>query len=239
MIDVVRKIARKIRSVLPFKRRSNLYYSQSGEDLIVRHILVQLGIYKPTYIDIGAHHPTFLNNTFLFYQSGASGLNIEPDPYLFSEFDKKRPRDKNLNVGASFNSLEEEIDFYIMSARSLNTFSKDEAERVQAFGTYHITNVAKVRTVNLNTIFKQYFESGEVDFLTIDVEGLDSEIVKTIDFDLIKPKVICAETLSYAEDKTEKKNHDLMNYITSKGYFVYADTYINTIFVNSAVWAQR
>jgi len=239
MIDVIKKIARKIRPALQFKRPSNLYYSQSGEDVIVKLILDQLGIYKPTYIDIGAHNPTFLSNTFLFYETGASGLNIEPDPYLFKEFNKKRPRDKNLNVGASCNGREEELDFYIMSARSLNTFSKEEAERVQNFGTYHISEVRKVPTVDLNTIFKQHFKNGQVDFLTIDVEGLDFEIIKTIDFDFIKPKVICVETINYTEDKTEKKNHELINYITAKNYFVYADTYINTILVDSDVWAQR
>jgi FkbM family methyltransferase len=239
MIDLIKNIVRKIGRRLRFKRSSNVYYSQLGEDLIVRHIFSQLGIYKPTYVDIGAHHPSFLNNTFLFYQNGASGLNIEPDPFLFAEFAKKRPRDNNLNLGASFNGQEEEKDFYVMSARSLNTFSKAEAERVQNFGSYHITEVIKVRVVNLNNLFKRYFEDGRIDFLTIDVEGLDFEIIKTIDFDLIKPKVICMETLSYAEDKSEKKNQELIDYITAKNYFVYADTYINTILVDSAVWAAR
>lgn len=232
---IIEKIGRKIR----FKRPANLFYSQLGEDLIVRHIFSQLGIFNPVYIDIGAHHPSFLNNTFLFYRNGASGLNIEPDPFLFKEIAKKRPRDINMNVGVSFNGQEEKKDFYIMSARSLNTFSKVEAERVQAFGSYSITEVTKVPTVNINNVFKDYFKNGRIDFLTVDVEGLDFEIIKTIDFDLIKPKVICIETLSYAEDKSEQKNQTLIDYITAKNYFVYADTYVNTILVDAAVWAQR
>lgn len=236
---MIKKIIKKIGRRIRFKWPDNLFYSQLGEDLIVRHIFLQLGIFKPVYIDIGAHHPSFLNNTFLFYRNGASGLNIEPDPFLFKEIAKKRPRDINLNVGVSFNGQEEKKDFYIMSARSLNTFSKVEAERVQAFGSYSITEVTKVPTVNINNVFKDYFKNGRIDFLTVDVEGLDFEIIKTIDFDLIKPKVICIETLSYAEDKSEQKNQTLIDYITAKNYFVYADTYVNTILVDAAVWAQR
>ncbi|MDB5118032.1 MAG: SAM-dependent methyltransferase [Mucilaginibacter sp.] len=235
----IKKIINKIGRSIRFRRRANLFYSQLGEDLIVRHIFSQLGIYSPFYIDIGAHHPSFLNNTFLFYRNGASGLNIEPDPFLFKEIAKRRPRDINLNVGVSFNGQEEKIDFYIMSARSLNTFSKAEAERVQAFGSYSITEVTKVSTANINNLFKNYFKDGRIDFLTVDVEGLDFEIIKTIDFDLIKPKVICVETLSYAEDKSEQKNHTLIDYIIAKNYFVYADTYVNTILVDATVWAQR
>ncbi|RFZ95592.1 FkbM family methyltransferase [Mucilaginibacter conchicola] len=239
MIYLIKKAVKKVAAWFKPNQSSNLTYSQTGEDVIVRHIFSQLGIYKPTYIDIGAHHPTYLNNTYLFYKSGASGLNIEPDPFLYTEFTKKRPRDKNLNVGASFNGLEEDLDFYIMSARALNTFSKTEAERVESFGSYTIKSVSKVRTVNLDSVFKQHFKDGKVDFLTIDVEGLDLEIVKTIDFDFLKPKVICLETINYAEDRSEKKNYDLINYVTAKNYFVYADTYINTILVDSTVWANR
>lgn len=235
----IKRIINKIDLSTRFKRRANLFYSQFGEDLIVRHIFSQLGIYSPFYIDIGAHHPSFLNNTFLFYRNGASGLNIEPDPFLFKKIAKRRPRDINLNVGVSFNGQEEKIDFYIMSARSLNTFSKAEAERVQAFGSYSITEVTKVSTVNINNLFKNYLKDVRIDFLTVDVEGLDFEIIKTIDFDLIKPKVICVETLSYAEDKSEHKNHTLIDYIIAKNYFVYADTYVNTILVDATVWAQR
>jgi hypothetical protein len=56
-------------------------YSQCGEDLIVRCVFDFMKIPSPTYLDIGAHHPQHLSNTFLFYQQGAHGVNIEPDPF--------------------------------------------------------------------------------------------------------------------------------------------------------------
>src|SRR5688572_17355247 len=76
-------------------------YSQSGEDLIIKYIFDNLGISQPSYFDIGAHHPFFLSNTALFYSLGCRGINVEPDPSLFTPFKDKRKEDINLNIGIS------------------------------------------------------------------------------------------------------------------------------------------
>ena len=55
-------------------------YSQCGEDLILKQLFTALGIGKVNYLDIGAHHPTCLNNTYLFYGYGGHGVCVEPDP---------------------------------------------------------------------------------------------------------------------------------------------------------------
>lgn len=103
------------------KKYEKKSFSQSGEDLIVKFIIDNLGINKPTYIDIGAHHPYFISNTALFYKNGCRGINIEPDPPLFKVFLKYRKEDVNLNIGIS--DCNSESDFYIISASTLNTFS--------------------------------------------------------------------------------------------------------------------
>src|SRR5437868_840540 len=72
-------------------------WSQCGEDLILQYLLMVLGIKTPSYLDIGAHHPTYMSNTWLFYQQGGRGVCVEPDPALYAEFPKKRPRDTHLN----------------------------------------------------------------------------------------------------------------------------------------------
>ena len=57
------------------KYKPQISYSQSGEDLIVKHIFENLGVKKPSYLDIGAYHPFHLNNTVIFYLSGSHGIN--------------------------------------------------------------------------------------------------------------------------------------------------------------------
>jgi hypothetical protein len=95
-----------------FKSNKKSSYSQSGEDLIISFIFDTLRIKKPSYIDIGAHHPYFISNTALLYENGSRGINIEPDPVLFKKINKVRKKDINLNFGIG--EKESVMDFYIM-----------------------------------------------------------------------------------------------------------------------------
>ncbi len=64
---------------------------------------------QPTYLDIGAHHPTYLINTAFFYLKGLRGVCIEPDPFLFAEFKKERKKDTCLNVGIGIGRLHQTL----------------------------------------------------------------------------------------------------------------------------------
>ncbi len=214
-------------------------YSQTGEDRILLNLFKTLGIAYPSYIDVGANHPTILNNTYLFYLNGSKGINIEPDPELIKPFGVTRPDDINLNIGIGTDN-ESSIDFYIMSNRVLNTFSKHEAERVAAYGTYTIESTIKVEVVQLQKIIGTYFpDNNGPDFISIDVEGFDFQILETLDLAKYPETVFCVETINYSEDNTEIKNADILNYFAENGFMIYADTYINTIFINRNYWLNR
>jgi hypothetical protein len=75
-----------------------------------------------------------------------------------------------------------------------------------------------------------------IDLLTIDIEGWDERILMSLDYSRFRPLLICAETIGYHEDKTIEKNNALIGFLCNKGYFVYADTYINTIFIDKGRW---
>jgi FkbM family methyltransferase len=214
-------------------------YSQTGEDLIVdfvfKHILQKKDF---TYFDVGAHHPFYLSNTALFYKSGMKGVCIEPDPLLHEEISKARSRDVCLNIGVGFTIDEtatEDLDFYIMSARTLNTFSREEAERLDSEGLYKILEQKKIPVVHLHRLFKEYFVP---DFLSIDVEGIDFEILKSIDFQKYRPKVVCIETAEFSAVPPGKKEEESIVYLKEKDYLVYADTFNNTIFIDN-IYLQK
>jgi FkbM family methyltransferase len=212
-------------------------YSQCGEDLIVDFVFGQLGIEKPNYIDIGAHHPRYINNTFLFYQKGSRGINIEPDPALFQEFTVQRKEDTNLNIGIGEEAGE--ADFYIMNTPSLNTFIKSEAENiVKENSAYKISEVRKIKVRTLIDILKEFNNGSFPDFMTIDVEGLDEQIIRGINFESVVPKIMCVETLTFADNGRGVKKTDLIEFLKSKGYLAYADTHINTIFVKEKLWVR-
>jgi len=95
----IKNVARRILSRIVGKggarlsEQDHVSYSQCGEDRILRHIFSVFGIEKPTYLDIGAHHPVALSNTYLFYQKGATGVLVEPNPARYRELVRARPRD--------------------------------------------------------------------------------------------------------------------------------------------------
>lgn len=229
-MKIIKKIYNKFIDNAYFSQRVS--YSQSGEDLIVSFLLRSvLKVETPTYFDIGAHHPYAFNNTYLFYTQGSTGINIEPDPSLFKYIAKKRPRDININAGIGFDPLEETANFYIMSSRELNTFSRVEAERVCKMGAACILEIAKIKLINVNNILSKYFSETSLDFLSIDVEGWDFEILSNIQLSTYRPKVICVETIIYDVSGRIVKRHETIDFLLKNNYLIYADTSINTIFV--------
>jgi FkbM family methyltransferase len=218
--------------VLPHSRSA---YAQSGEDLILANLFAKLGIAKPTYIDIGANHPSFISNTYYFYLRGSSGLCIEPNPVLAAKLRRARPRDTVLNVGVGVTSARS-ADFYQFpySAHGLGTFSKKEADYwasvgMRGLGKINYEKVIQVPLASLNDLMTDYLTAAPA-FVSLDVEGMDLPILESVDFDRA-PRVWCIETLGYDDNQGERKETDIIDFMVGRGYSVYADTHINTIFL--------
>lgn len=234
---IISGISGKLGDSFP-KRSARTSYSQAGEDMIVDFIFKALRVSKPSYLDIGAHHPFRFSNTFYFYCDGCRGVTVEPDPTLHRQLCNKRPKDVHLNVGVGEASAPS-LPFYVMSTKTLNSFSKEEAERNQATGMHRIEEVLNVSVVSIGEVLDLHFPDRSPDFISVDVEGLDFQIIRSIDFSRCRPSVVCVETLTFSENRTETKVSEIIDYMYSQGYFVYADTYINSIFVDREKWLAR
>lgn len=225
----------KIRSLLPSIMHKRESYSQCGEDLILHHLLKNIfKLSKVNYLDIGANHPFYLSNTALFYSDNSVGTLVEPDPYFANLIRKKRSRDNVLEYGVHF-SGEKTAEFYILDSPTLNTFSKNEMERYVQMG-HELDKTIVVNLMNVNEILSQ---TGKLDFLNLDIEGLDLQILKMIDWKKYRPKSICVETINYENQKEPKKQMEIIKYMEEQDYSVYADTFINTIFVDNHVWHEH
>lgn len=219
---------RKLRSIF---NSNNFSYSQSGEDRIVNFIFANLNIKTPTYFDIGTHHPIDLNNTFVFYKKNSRGLCIEPNPHYYKIIKNLRPKDIVLQVGIGQKS-ELKKSYYLMSSSTLNTFSKQAAELIattNCYGPQKVIGKLLIDIYTLESLFESYFTPN---FLSIDVEGGDLEVLKSANFKRFRPEVICVETLNFRKDKKLVKNLDLINFLLHSNYKIYADTHINTIFID-------
>ena len=131
-----------------------------------------------------------------------------------------------------------ELDFYVISTPTLNTFSKEEAENYSDQGDYKIIKTEKIQVKTLDFILNEYANNVFPQFLTIDAEGVDELIIRAIDFEKNYPLVICIETITFSNTGNGIKNKSLIAFIESKGYMVYADTNINTIFVKENLWKR-
>lgn len=211
-------------------------YSQTGEDKIIEFLFNDLSMQRPSYLDVGANFPLHISNTYLFYQKGSYGVCVEPDPELYENFKKARPNDVCLNIGIGEKDSDP-IPFYVFGdeAKGLNTFSKEEAERVEAGGLYNVKEILNVSLRNINDVIDENFETFP-NFLTIDVEGLDYGIIKSLNFEKYPIDVICVETIEYSTHGFRKKIQGTIDFMLSNGYIIYADTHVNTIFVNKRVY---
>lgn len=236
-MSLLKKIARRVRRLLPspdYKKS----YAQCGEDLIVSGLFQTFGIAKPSYLDLGAHHPTYLSNTYLFYRRRCYGVCVEPDPAYCRGFQRKRRRDICLNVGVGTTS-QDKAEFFLMSEATLNTFSGDEARRVDAETSYKIVRTIQIPLVSINEIIAQNFQDAP-NFVSLDIEGLDLEILQSFNFERWRPEIFCIETLMFSDKiSVAAKLPEIFRMMEQHGYFTYADTYINTIFVDKSVWQKQ
>jgi FkbM family methyltransferase len=225
--------------IIDFFRRKDTYFkrafSQAGEDVIVLGIINALNLKKFSWIDIGAHHPLYFSNTALFYKKGFRGINIEADPALIQEFYRKRPQDINLNVLISNKSTKQK--FYIIDPSTLSTSSKEEALRLEKLG-HKIKKEIEINSMTVSEILDKYNNGMFPDFLSIDAEGYDFEIIKTIKWETTNiPKIICIESVPYSINLQNNFNYMINNemtkYLLDKDYFIGAYTGINTIFIQN------
>jgi FkbM family methyltransferase len=205
-------------------------YSQAGEDGVLSFLFADRKQSKIRYLDIGTNMPDYCNNTYRFYLYGQRGVCVEANPALIPAILEVRPEDKVLNAGVSTDKSKE-ADFYIFEVDANSTFDKAEAEKRASTGTYRIVNTVKVPLVHINDLIKDNF-STYPDLLNIDIEGLDLDVLRSLDFRKYPIPVICVETCTYSENHVRPKDASIADFMMSMGYEIYADTYINTIFTN-------
>lgn len=208
-------------------------FSQKGEDLILEKILGKKK--NGFYIDIGAHNPNIFNNTKRFYQKGWQGINIEPNPSLIKEFFKHRRRNINLHIGIG--KVSGSATFFEFIADSLSTFSKTEADKNVKLG-YKIKQMLKIPVYTLSEVIQKYAKPN-IDFISIDTEGLDLEVLESNNWKKFRPKAVCVETGDFfamiARQTLNTKKNAIDAFMIKNGYKDYYTNGLNTIYVDKKV----
>ena len=220
----IKNILKRICAFLNWDEWINYTYSQEGEDMVLQRIFEnkQNGF----YIDVGAHHPKRFSNTYCFYQKGWKGINIDPMPESMKLFKKLRPRDLNLEFGIA--EKEGILKYYIFNEPALNSFSKSlSSERNKTQNSYYIKKVINIEVKPLYKVLDTFLNNQKIDFLNIDVEGLDLQVLKSNDWSKYRPKIILVEILKSSLHDIDKD--PIVEFMKEKKYFIYAKQ-VHTVF---------
>jgi FkbM family methyltransferase len=220
-----------------FPAGSSPSFAHSGEDVLTRLFLG--GNTKPTYLDVGAAYPILGSNTYLLYAMGGRGVLVEPNVALIPDIKARRPRDTVLNVGIGVTD-QKEADYYCYDREAgWNTFDKALADKRIATAGIRYDRVLKMPLIPINRVIAEHFGGKAPDFLSTDVEGLDLAILKSLDFDKYRPKIICAETID--EDwrrAVPVMSPETTEFLAGKGYEARAVTYYNTLYLDRSQFSK-
>ena len=202
-------------------------YSQEGEDMILKRLFEKQE--KGFYVDVGAHHPKRFSNTYYFYKKGWNGINIDAMPNSMKLFNKIRPRD--INIEKPISDEKQILTYYAFNEPALNGFSKELSDsRVKEENNYHIIFEKDIETSTLEEVLDTNLpRHQEIDFLSIDVEGLDFMVLKSNDFEKYKPKVILIEILG--SSLSDIDNNEISILLKKFNYLIYAKAVNTVIFI--------
>lgn len=205
-------------------------FAQQGEDLILYSLLCHdLKIQAPSYLDIGAGDPVLGNNTYALYLAGCRGVLVEPNPTLVRKLKAVRPGDIVIGCGVGLGDATD-ADYYVIRGRwPLNTFSPDAVSEYRKQSVSDpVERILRMPLIAINRLMADHF-SGAPDLLSIDIEGLDLAVLRTLDFRAHRPAAICAET------KKPGMSHDatpVARFLRTRSYVACAGSLYNTIFVD-------
>jgi len=199
-------------------------YAQNAEDVRLWRVFGS----KPVgfYVDVGAGDPVRDSVTKLFYDAGWSGLNIEPGP-LYAQLVDARPRDVTLELAVG--TREGEAEFWISSPDSgFSGFERLPDELVPEGFSFTRT---RIRCARLDALIDEHAKGRVVDFLKIDVEGAERDVLSSFDPETIRPTVILVEAIAPLEN--HPNHEDWESLLVDHGYVFAAFDGINRFYVPS------
>lgn len=205
-------------------------FSQEGEDLLVGRLFD--GQDTGYYVDVGAHHPTRFSNTYLLYRKGWRGINIDPMPGSMALFNKARTRDINLELAIS--STPGTVTLTVFDETALNTLSPERKDYLSETTDYTVNREVEVMGATLESVLAKYLPPATtIDLLTVDVEGLDFDVLQSNDWERFRPRVLLIEVLGTRLDELDARPE--IRYLRERGYRVDAKLFNSVLLLDDRV----
>jgi FkbM family methyltransferase len=202
-------------------------YSQAGEDRLVWKLFGYRA--AGTYVDVGCHHPTNFSNTYLLYRAGWRGVVIDADAHFLPLYATIRPEDAV--VHAAIGGKPGPVTLYTFPDRALNTV--DAAAAATARRTGAASRQAEQVTVEARRLDEvlEVEAVAQVDFLNIDVEGADLDVLEANDWERWVPEVIAIE--DHRLDLADVRGSDTWRYLSARRYPLHSKCNYTSVYVRS------
>ncbi len=207
---------------------TTLSYAQSGEDLVIDNLLGhrKMGF----YVDVGCNHPIKISNTYRFYLRGWRGIAIDANAEFAKYFAELRPRD--IFVTSCVSDKIREVDFRIYNSRALS--SVGETKFYDNDLHYKLERIERLETASLNEILARYCAPQKFELLSIDVEGHDFEVLRSIDLNRYQPEVLLVEVNGCDLDVGAIEKSNIVKYLAQYAYDPVAVHWSNLFFRKAA-----
>jgi FkbM family methyltransferase len=218
------------------KEGAKLSFSQFGEDLVAIAILSQYSkIDSGFYVDIGAHHPWKYSNTALLWKFfNWHGICVDADESAIKKIQNERNRSTDINLTMGIGKENSEAIFTIYNHPAVNTFDQEMVTMYAHQQNCPFIPVEK-RTVQISTLenlFNTYLpKNTQIDFLSIDIEGLDYIALTSNNWQKYRPFLIAVET--HKMNLAEPNLNDTVIFLNHYGYRLISHCYATSFFIRS------
>ncbi len=161
-------------------------FAQNGEDILIDRVFRKKTGF---YIDAGAFHPVLDSVTKHFSILGWRGINIEPDSTMFAEFQRDRPGD--INLSCAVGRTRGEVTFHQLANKEMSTILPAQLDSLGSADRATMRSI-KVEMRTLADICAE-FVTDEIDFLKIDVEGAEGDVIEGADWNRFRPRLLVIE----------------------------------------------
>jgi hypothetical protein len=187
--------------------------------------------YKGTYLDIGCFHPTRHNNTYKMHKLGWSGMNIDLNPLTIELFDYARPKDINLNIGISNKETIKKL-YFIDELNTQNTLDPNQLLFLKNHHNIRNEDIVEkeINVKPINLILDDY-GFNNIDFMNLDVEGHELEIIESLNFNKNKIKYLCIEMIKH-NSEAELRSEKINQILKSNKYSLIKEIGFNYIYKN-------
>lgn len=201
-------------------------YSGDGEDIILSKLFPKQT--TGLYIDVGCFHPKLISNTYLLYQRGWHGINIDPNLEVIKLFQRARPQDKNILCGVARESGTK--TYYNFTHPGVNTFDQAHADEKAAKEWNELVNTRELTCRTLADLLTEHVHEETIDILDVDVEGMDLEVLQSNDWRRFRPRVVLVEDRKF---RTKLTSSDIYQYLEEQGYAFHAYNNITLIMTDT------